>query len=87
VRRALEKAPLEGEVLYRAGCVYALTSGQSATAKEDRAKAIKYIARALKRGFGYEYVEADADLKALIGDADFTELLTETRTRKLKGWL
>jgi serine/threonine protein kinase/regulator of sirC expression with transglutaminase-like and TPR domain len=85
---AAKKAPREGEVLYRAACIFALTSRSAGDPTTDRHQAIGYLARALESGFGFEYVETDTDLAPLRGDAEFAELRKLIdKTRKLKGWL
>jgi serine/threonine protein kinase/Tfp pilus assembly protein PilF len=87
-KRAVDQAPRDGEVLYRAGCVYALMSRASKDPKGDRRRAIGLLARALECGFGFEYVESDPDLAQLLDEPNFGELRKLIdKTRKLKGWL
>jgi hypothetical protein len=88
IGRALRMAPKNGDVLYRAACVYALTSRVNADPKGDRRQAIGYLAAALEHGVGFEDVENDTDLTPIRDDANFAELrkLIET-ARKFKGWL
>jgi serine/threonine protein kinase/regulator of sirC expression with transglutaminase-like and TPR domain len=88
IGRALRMAPKNGDVLYRAACVYALTSRVNADPKGDRRQAIGYLAAALEHGVGFDDVETDTDLTPIRDDANFAELrkLIET-TRKFKGWL
>jgi eukaryotic-like serine/threonine-protein kinase len=88
VVRAAEKAPRDGEVLYRAACVYALTSRQAKNPGADRRQAMGYLARALECGFGFDYVDSDTDLEPLRGEPEFGELQRLIdKTRKMKGWL
>jgi tetratricopeptide (TPR) repeat protein len=90
-KRAVEQAPLDGEVLYRACCVYALISRDSKDPKTDRATAIGLLARALRRGVGYQYLDSDPDLGALLDDPDFAELrkfIDKTfKLKESKGYL
>ena len=84
-KKAVAKAPSQGEVLYRAACVFALTSRLTKDPNADRRQAIGYLARALECGFGFDYVEADTDLAPLQDDPEFAELRTLIdKTRKLK---
>jgi serine/threonine protein kinase/predicted Zn-dependent protease len=86
--KATKKVPREGQVLYRAACIFALTSRSAKDSTADRHQAIGYLARALECGFGFEYVETDTDLAPLQGDPEFAELRKLIdKTRKLKGWL
>jgi tetratricopeptide (TPR) repeat protein len=85
---AATMAPREGEVLYRAACIYALTSRLAKDPAADRKKAIGYLAGALECGVGFEHVENDPDLAPLQDDPEFAELRKLIdKTGKLKGWL
>ncbi|QDU22613.1 serine/threonine-protein kinase [Urbifossiella limnaea] len=64
-----------GPNLYQVACVYALTT---ATHPADKPEALRLLAAALRAGFGQQYVEADPDLAALRGDAEFQRLLATT---------
>jgi serine/threonine protein kinase/tetratricopeptide (TPR) repeat protein len=87
-RKAVTQSPNDGQVLYRAACVYALTSRSAKDGKSDRRQAIGYLARALRAGFGYDVVDVDPDLAPLFGDPDFAELRTIIdKSRKFKGFL
>jgi serine/threonine protein kinase/Tfp pilus assembly protein PilF len=87
-RRAVDMAPRDGGVLYRAACVYALTSQLPGDPRGDRRRAIGYLADALQCGFGFEYVDSDDDMAPLRNDPEFAELRKFVgKTRELKGWL
>ncbi len=73
ILRVLEGEP-DGEALYQAGCVYALTG--------EPAKAVARLRAALNKGFGWEYLPGDPDLDPLRGRADFEKLLTAARMLK-----
>jgi serine/threonine protein kinase/predicted Zn-dependent protease len=85
-RRAVAAAPNDGGVLYRAACVFALTSRVAADPKADRRQAITYLAGALMHGFGFEYLEIDTDLAPLADEPGFAQLKKLAgQAQKLKG--
>jgi tetratricopeptide (TPR) repeat protein len=65
--------------IYRAACVYALTSRKE---PKDRAEALRLLAEALRQGFGVEYLEDDADLDPLRQDPAFKRILEAVRELK-----
>jgi tetratricopeptide (TPR) repeat protein len=62
----------DGMILYKAGCIYGLTSKKH---PEDQGPALKHLADALREGFGAELLAADPDLNALRHLPDFKKLL------------
>ena len=75
VQKALELDPGNGETLYQAASVYALTGREA-----DRAEAFRLLCQALQKGRGWEGLRTDADLASLRDDARFNDL---TRTAGL----
>jgi tetratricopeptide (TPR) repeat protein len=72
IRGCLARRP-SAAVLYRAGCVFALTAGAGHPA--DRAEAIGYLDSALRLGYGHHLLQTDRDLNALRQGPDFQALL------------
>jgi eukaryotic-like serine/threonine-protein kinase len=62
--------------LYRAACVHALLSDDR---PESLTLAIKYLALAMMRGEGYNYIETDTDLDPIRGNPKFKQLLNASR--------
>ena len=71
------KLDTRGEVLYQAGCVYALTSREVAG---DAVMAEAYLAQAISEGFGRAFIDKDNDLAALRGRDSFKELVAAAKT-------
>src|SRR5262249_21181909 len=65
--------------IYRAACVYALTSRKE---PKDRAEALRLLAEALRRGFGVDYIEDDPDLDPLRQEPAFKRILEAVRELK-----
>jgi serine/threonine protein kinase/tetratricopeptide (TPR) repeat protein len=65
--------------LYRAACVYALTSRQHT---EDRVEAMRLLGEALRRGCGFEYLDEDTDLDPIRSDPEFQRILRAARELK-----
>jgi tetratricopeptide (TPR) repeat protein len=65
--------------IYRAACVYALTSRKE---PKDRAEALRLLAEALRRGFGVDYIEDDPDLDPLRQEPAFKQILQAVRELK-----
>jgi serine/threonine protein kinase/Tfp pilus assembly protein PilF len=65
--------------IYRAACVYALTSRKES---KDRAEALRLLAEALRRGFGVDYIEDDPDLDPLRQEPAFKRILEAVRELK-----
>ena len=66
------EANASADVLYRAGCIYALTANGN---PNDQRKAIQLVATAIRHGFGHEYLATDDDLKAIRSHPEFKKLL------------
>jgi tetratricopeptide (TPR) repeat protein len=74
VRDAKDAVRLDtsGSNLYQVGCIYALTAR---THPEDKQEAIRLVFAALRVGFGWQYVDTDADLDPVRGDEEFQRML------------
>jgi len=64
------------ETWYRAACTYALCSKRD---PKYRAPALRLAAKALKAGFGADYLASDDDLAPLHGDVQFAQLAEAAR--------
>jgi serine/threonine protein kinase/tetratricopeptide (TPR) repeat protein len=67
-------------VLYQVACIYALTSRLQA---EDRFEALRYLALALRRGYGLDLLADDADLDAIRPLPEFRRLVAATQALKV----
>jgi hypothetical protein len=65
---------------YQAARVYALTS---ALHEPDAAKALEYLALALRGGYGFDLLATDPDLRPLHGSPDFTRITVGVRAIEL----
>jgi serine/threonine protein kinase/tetratricopeptide (TPR) repeat protein len=70
-RRALTRDAANGEVLYQVANVYALTSREE---PGDRTEALRLLAQALAKGYGYDVLETDRDMDPLREDPRFADL-------------
>ena len=61
---------------YQVAGIFALTSQQDA---DDRPEALRYLASALRRGFGFELLEEDKDLDPIRNRPEFKQLVTAAR--------
>jgi serine/threonine protein kinase/Tfp pilus assembly protein PilF len=71
VKKARELDPSAAEVLYQSASVYALIG---ADREADRAEAFGLLCQALKRGFGWDQLDADGDLASLRMDPRYGDL-------------
>ena len=62
--------------LYQVACIYALTSKDH---PEDRDEAYRLLWRALRTGFGLDWVDTDTDLDPLRSDPKFKNLVAGAR--------
>jgi serine/threonine protein kinase/Flp pilus assembly protein TadD len=74
-RESLARSNL-GETCYQASNIYALNSR---THPEDAAEAFALLAMALRRGFGLEYVDKDADFDSVRKNPAFQRIVTAAR--------
>jgi tetratricopeptide (TPR) repeat protein len=58
-------------VQYRIGCTYALLAGEDAG---DRGRAYTWLGRALRSGYGIEWIDRDPDLDAIRNEAGFARM-------------
>ncbi len=70
--QACKLAGRSGEVLYRAACAHALTSGDHPA---DREEALRLLALALRRGFGHDRLRSDPNLASLRKGPRFEKLV------------
>lgn len=61
---------------YRIGCIFALIAGENA---DDRSRAFSWLSRALKSGYGIEWIDKDPDLDPIRNDAGFAKLRSLTQ--------
>jgi tetratricopeptide (TPR) repeat protein len=66
VTKALAIAPTDGEILFRAGCVF--------EAEGNRTRALEFLSQALENGYPYKEIEDYPGLQALRKDSKFQEL-------------
>jgi tetratricopeptide (TPR) repeat protein len=71
-----ERVDPRPEVLYQAAGVYALTSRQNAA---DRREAFRLLATALRRGYGFDLLEIDPDLRPIREQPEYRRLLEAAR--------
>ncbi len=62
--------------VYQVACIYALTSRQQSA---DRVQAFQHLSSALRRGYGFDLLEADHDLDPVRGSPEFTRLVDAAR--------
>lgn len=62
--------------LYQAACAYALTS---MTHENDRARALQLLSAALRKGYGFQYLDNDADLHPIRKHPEFRRLVDAVR--------
>jgi serine/threonine protein kinase/Flp pilus assembly protein TadD len=67
------------ENLYLIACIYALTSRQE---PDDRDEALLFLSTALKRGYGFRYLERDPDLNPIRNSPTFIRLLEGARAMR-----
>jgi tetratricopeptide (TPR) repeat protein len=68
-------------LLYRAACIYSLTSAQHA---DDRLLAFQRLSAALRQGYGFDYLESDEDLAPIRTQPEFRRLVEAARALQQK---
>src|SRR5205807_10139794 len=66
--------------LFQVAGIYALTSKKD---EEDRREAFRLLSTALRKGFGFEYLEVDHDLDPIRNDLQFRRLVDACRVLQL----
>jgi serine/threonine protein kinase/tetratricopeptide (TPR) repeat protein len=79
--REAERLDPRPEVLYQTAGIYALTSQ---TNSADRSEAFRLLAAALRRGYGFDLLEIDPDLRPIRGHPEYRRLLEAARTLQPK---
>jgi hypothetical protein len=64
------------EVLYQAAGVYALTSAMDPA---DSREALRLLGAALRKGYGFDMLEIDPDLRPIRGQPEYRRLLEAAR--------
>jgi tetratricopeptide (TPR) repeat protein len=70
------------EVLYQTAGVYALTSEVDSA---DRREAFRLLGTALRKGYGFDLLEIDPDLRPIRGQPEFRRLLEAARALRSPG--
>jgi serine/threonine protein kinase/Tfp pilus assembly protein PilF len=67
--------------LYQVACIHALTSAQH---PEDRLRAFQLLSSALRKGYGFNLLESDADLAPIRNSPEFRRLVEAARALQSK---
>jgi tetratricopeptide (TPR) repeat protein len=80
--REAEQLDPRPEVLYQTAGIYALTGQKNAG---DRREAFRLLAAAMRRGYGFDLIEVDPDLRPIRGLPEYRRLLEAARTLQPHG--